>query len=91
MQRKMRPVRFVLCGTETELRALQLHTLQSPTVAVTNFAATEFTALYREYMIKRDVPRAKIPPPPIVPTSDFSPKMLAETYDFLARWRQLGK
>jgi CHAT domain-containing protein len=90
MQRKMRPVRFVLCGTDTEIRALQLHTLQPPTVGVTNFSAAEFIPLYREYLLKRDVPRGKIPPPPIVPTSDFPPKMLADTYDFLARWGKLG-
>lgn len=91
-QRRMRPVRFVLGCTGDEFGELGLGKLApARKIDVSNFAASEFTALYREYLLCRNVPRAKIPmPPPVTRDRDFPPKDLEKLYEVLVYFNKLG-
>lgn len=86
VQRRLRPVRFVLACNEEDLGPLNLATLE-PVERVTlgKFAANDFEALYREYLAARNVPRGKIPAPSSEwrPVVDFPPDVLRKTYDLL--------
>jgi hypothetical protein len=59
-------------------------------VNVNNFAASDFNVLYREYLLNRNVPRVKIPPPPWEQTEDFPPQMLPDVYELLRKYRRIG-
>ena len=84
VQREMQPVRFVLACDDEDFRELKLATLQpAQRVTVRNFPAGEFPALYREYLLSRNVPRARIPPPPMNPAREFPPRMLPQIYELL--------
>ena len=91
VQRRMRPVRFVLCCTDDEYRDLQMNTLApAHIVNVGPFPAAEFTSLLRDYMLCRGVPRARLPPPLPSPQQDFRPEMLEKAYELLKELGTIG-
>lgn len=90
-QRRMRPLRLLLTCTPDDYTDLGLSRLKPATpIDVNNFAAAEFSALYREYLLCRKVPRAKIPPPPWQPNLDFRPQMLADLYELMRKHNIFG-
>jgi hypothetical protein len=81
----------VLSCNEEDYRELQLSTLApAERVTVGNFPAEEFPALYREYLLSRKVPRARIPPPPMNPQREFPPRVLPSVYELLTLTGQIG-
>ena len=83
-QKSLRPVRLVLTCSDDDYVELRLsRLLPAKMIKVNLFAVAEFSTLYRDYMLCRQVPRAKIPPPIKAPPADFPPKMLPDMYEFM--------